>query len=75
MANIDEHVVPVTPSFASCVFHPDVQMRQKTALGGWEVLRPHCPRCYPPAFKLCDSDEFRPCKRELFAHGSNSASS
>jgi hypothetical protein len=49
MANIDEHVVPVAALFASCVFHPDVQMRQKTALGGWEVLRPHCPHCYPPA--------------------------
>ena len=28
-----------------CVYHPDIQLRKKTLLGGWETLLTSCPKC------------------------------
>jgi hypothetical protein len=28
-----------------CAFHPDIQLRKKTIVGGWKTLIPECPRC------------------------------
>jgi hypothetical protein len=28
-----------------CAFHPDIQLRKKTIVGGWKTLIVECPRC------------------------------